>query len=62
MKIYKIIWKSWDFSTSNPEIKIEDFDDVQWKDYGVRATVDDPHKVMVIPYTSIYDVEIIDED
>lgn len=61
MRKYRISWKSY-YDNVGEIHRIEDFSDVQWKDYGVRATNDETGQTYIIPYTSIYEVEIIDED
>jgi len=57
---YKVKWKS--YSTKNLFEYTEEilFDDIQWKEYGIRVTKDDETiKTYVIPYTSIYEIEIV---
>jgi hypothetical protein len=61
MKKYRILWKSYDFNHGKI-VKTEDFSDVQWKDYGARATIDETGQTYIIPYTSIYEIKIIEED
>jgi len=58
---YEIAWRAYadgieDFNS----IKI--FDDVQWKDYGVRAKKDDEKESFIIPYTSIYQIKVLVEE
>lgn len=61
MRKYRISWKSY-YDNVGELHKIEDFSDVQFKNYGIRVTNDDTNKTYIIPYTSIYDIEIIEED
>jgi hypothetical protein len=67
--MYLVLWKS---AEENSESEFVEtirqlwFDDIQWKDYGVRATKDrtetEERLTMVIPYTSIYDITVLSED
>lgn len=39
-----------------------DANDVQWKDYGVRATNDESGERMIFPYSSIQYIKLLDEN
>jgi len=56
-KEYRIKWKSCNSTEEIFVIRI--FSDIQWKDYGVRATDDITGETFIIPYFSIYDVEVL---
>lgn len=58
-KNYIVKWKSFDKLTYKEENKVVTFSDIQWKSYGIRTTNDETEETFVIPYTSIYDIEII---
>jgi len=64
MKKYTVIWQSVLEEGSGTYInyvhKIE-FEDVQFKDFYIRATDDDDGKTYIIPYNRIYDIEITGE-
>ena len=61
MKKHTVKWKTWDSSLNKEVLEMRTFDDVQWKEYGLRATQDEYNRTFIIPYTSIYDVEVIGE-
>ncbi len=65
-KRWEIRWKSLNVTVSGepeyPVDKVREFDDVQWKEYGVRATDDRNKYSIIIPYTSIYDIIILFDD
>ena len=63
-RIWEIRWKSLDVvsgEAGDPINKVRQFHDVQWKNYGVRATDDINKYRVIIPYTSIYDILIISD-
>lgn len=71
--MYSVLWKSAERTPileSSGEfvekIRRLDFDDIQWKDYGIRATKDatgtEERLTMIIPYTSIYDITVSNEN
>lgn len=60
MKIYRIKWKSYNETVPSEIVKAEDFTDVQWKEYGVRAVNDETGEEFIIPYYSIYETEILE--
>lgn len=56
---YKVSWKSYILDESQREMI---FDDVQWKEYGAKCFNDTTKAHFVIPYTSIYEVELLFTD
>jgi len=59
MRKYKITYKHPD---GIPAYITDIFDDLQWKDYGVRVKQDfEGGKHRVIPYFSIYYIDLIEE-
>jgi hypothetical protein len=62
MRKYNVKWKSCHTGTGN-EICLESvFDDVKWDDMVARFTRDDIGETIIIPYTSIYDILLLDVD
>lgn len=57
-EIYQIKWKSYNFQLGEQTIS-KTFHDVQWKEYGVRATNDDDGETLIIPYFRIYEIGVI---
>ena len=60
MRRYLFKWRSLD--DIGAVDKIREFNDVQWKDYGARVADDQNGYILVIPYTSIYDIQILTDE
>lgn len=58
MRIYEINFKDiGDFEY----IATKQFNDVQWKEYGIRAVNDETNEHYIFPYNSVYYVRVIDD-
>jgi len=64
MKRYLVTWDSAiEEGGLVPIIKQREFHDIQWKGYGARCTDDqNGGYTLLIPYTSIKDVQIISDE
>jgi len=61
-KKYEIKYKDISIISDSEIVSVSIFDDVQWKEYGVRAKNDDESDVYVFPYNSVIYVRIFEED
>jgi hypothetical protein len=59
MKKFEIIWKSVDLNEDKEVFRIKEFEDVQFKDFYIRATDDDTGETLYIPYYRIYEIKQI---
>jgi len=66
-KIYYVKWKTLDIDKDTGDISGEKFieyafNDIKFDDFVIRATNDENNYRVIIPYTSIYDIEIEGKD
>lgn len=59
IKKYLVKWKTYNFINGQEEAKERVFDDIMLKDFYIRVNDDQLDETFIIPYNTIYEIQIL---